>query len=302
MAYDPVRQRVVLHGGLGTYEKLADTWEWDGTRWAEVTPPNPGPGHRAEHHMYFDTVRGRIVLYGGDPEVITVADMWEWDGTRWSRVTPKSFVPDARIGGVFVYDTHRRRSVLTTGLVFRGRWYDPGTTRVWEREYWNDEVQVIGEPSRRTGAAAAYDANNGRLVLFGGLDDANFDTLLGDTWVLHGYGGRCKSDDQCNDGHCVYGVCCTTACDDGCSVCSVARGATTDGICTPLTSPCENDSPGDGADDGTGSGLGADDPLLHPLNQSTVRGCSASLGTTGNIAGALVVGLGALVAVLRRRR
>lgn len=39
MAYDPARGRVVLHGG---YDALTDTdrddiWEWDGTRWHDVT-------------------------------------------------------------------------------------------------------------------------------------------------------------------------------------------------------------------------------------------------------------------------
>jgi hypothetical protein len=41
MAYDPMLGRIVLFGGLsapGMSNALADTWEWDGTTWTEVTP------------------------------------------------------------------------------------------------------------------------------------------------------------------------------------------------------------------------------------------------------------------------
>ena len=35
MAYDPLRDRVVLYGGFddGGQPKFADTWEWDGEQW-----------------------------------------------------------------------------------------------------------------------------------------------------------------------------------------------------------------------------------------------------------------------------
>ena len=36
IAYDPVRQRVVLHGGSLGQERAADTWEWDGAAWTEM--------------------------------------------------------------------------------------------------------------------------------------------------------------------------------------------------------------------------------------------------------------------------
>lgn len=42
MAYDAKRQRVVLFGGAGPggpglFDSFADTWEWDGARWARVS-------------------------------------------------------------------------------------------------------------------------------------------------------------------------------------------------------------------------------------------------------------------------
>ena len=36
MAYDPLRQRVVLYGGIGAEGRLADLWEWDGAQWIKI--------------------------------------------------------------------------------------------------------------------------------------------------------------------------------------------------------------------------------------------------------------------------
>jgi hypothetical protein len=38
LAYDAVRNRVVLFGGFRSGQDFSDTWEWDGTGWTEVTP------------------------------------------------------------------------------------------------------------------------------------------------------------------------------------------------------------------------------------------------------------------------
>lgn len=46
-------------------------------------------------------------------------------------------------------------------------------------------------------------------------------------------GSTCDDPLECPGGHCVDGFCCDAACDDGCSACSVARGALVDGTCEP---------------------------------------------------------------------
>jgi alpha-tubulin suppressor-like RCC1 family protein len=46
-------------------------------------------------------------------------------------------------------------------------------------------------------------------------------------------GATCDARAECVGDACVDGFCCDTACDDGCSACSVARGAMKDGVCEP---------------------------------------------------------------------
>lgn len=53
----------------------------------------------------------------------------------------------------------------------------------------------------------------------------------------HPNGEECEDDDECLDGACIDGVCCDQRCGEGvddCEACSVADGATTDGVCGPL--------------------------------------------------------------------
>ena len=89
IAYDATRQRVVLHGGqAGVFPNitlLADTWEWDGTSWAQKATSGPSP--RVHQTMAFDRTRGRVVLYGGFTSAgqQELVDIWEWDGTSWQQ-------------------------------------------------------------------------------------------------------------------------------------------------------------------------------------------------------------------------
>jgi hypothetical protein len=44
-------------------------------------------------------------------------------------------------------------------------------------------------------------------------------------------GARCGKDSECKGGHCVDGVCCESACNDGCGACSQVRTGKANGIC-----------------------------------------------------------------------
>ncbi len=83
MAYDPIRRRVVLHGGESGGTVLSDTWEWDGVTWTQMVPTRRGPGAVGGLAMAYSPVRQRIVLTGA-----TNLFDWEWDGTNWAAGWP----------------------------------------------------------------------------------------------------------------------------------------------------------------------------------------------------------------------
>ena len=121
LAYDSARGRVVLFGGRdSSFNRLSDTWEWDGNAWTDVTPSgaNTSPSGRFGHALAYDSARGRVVLFGGeDSSFNRLSDTWEWDGTAWTDVTPSGANPSplARAGHALAYDSARGRVVLFGG-------------------------------------------------------------------------------------------------------------------------------------------------------------------------------------------
>lgn len=185
MAYDSARNRIVLFGGFpaGTSasEALADTWEWDGTTWMEVTPAlSPPP--RALHGMVYDAARDRVVLFGGRaPDGTALADTWEWDGRTWTDVT-QAAGPPARLWAAMVNDSGRGRVVLFGGYGADGRLAD---TWEWNGTTWTNVTPAVG-PGARGPCAMAFDSRRGRIVLFGGQDSTPPYSFLLDTWEWDG--------------------------------------------------------------------------------------------------------------------
>jgi hypothetical protein len=77
MAYDSVRQRVVLFGGASSAPSVYhdDTWEWDGTNWALVSVAARPPG-RWGHAMAYDESMNRMVVFGGTFDQGPLNDTW----------------------------------------------------------------------------------------------------------------------------------------------------------------------------------------------------------------------------------
>jgi hypothetical protein len=100
-----------MFGGSGNSGNLADTWEWDGTLWAQVA--TTGPPARSYASMAYDSARGRNVLFGGLSTGGRFADTWEWDGSLWTQVA--GIGPTARSDAALAYDNTRGRTVLFGG-------------------------------------------------------------------------------------------------------------------------------------------------------------------------------------------
>lgn len=124
MVYDNRRQRVVMFGGSTEIYTTpsprppavyyADTWEWDGTGWYEVTPAT-GPAARHGHAMVFDPTSGLTFMFGGlGKDGMPLRDMWSWDGRKWSQLTTRD-APAGRWEAAVTFDAARNRAVLWGG-------------------------------------------------------------------------------------------------------------------------------------------------------------------------------------------
>ncbi|MEM7205396.1 MAG: hypothetical protein AAF628_34390 [Planctomycetota bacterium] len=171
VAYDSVRDRLVVFGGRVEYsrQEVDETWEWDGVEWSERTPlARPGERHAAA--MTFDEARGVAVLFGGF-SAGALGDTWEWDGTNWTERFPEHS-PDAGAWFSMAYDTRRRRAVLFDG---RALW-------AWDGTDWQP-LPTAESPPGRSHPRIAYDDQRDRLVLFGGQDSLG---TRNDTWEWDG--------------------------------------------------------------------------------------------------------------------
>ena len=112
LAYDSVRRRLVLFGGVDNVGLLGDTWEWDGTVWMRLQPAHIPPARRRPV-MFYDSRRGQTVLFGGFNNQ-DLGDLWEWDGSDWRAVTMNP-LPSPRNGHGMCWDDSAGRGLLFGG-------------------------------------------------------------------------------------------------------------------------------------------------------------------------------------------
>lgn len=114
MAYDSVRQRVVMFGGIDANGALkGDTWEWNGSSWTQRATSGPSPRYLTD--MVYDSARGVTVLFAGYVQGYWNRETWEWDGSAWHLAATSG--PSERMGHAMAYDSARRRTVLFGGIV-----------------------------------------------------------------------------------------------------------------------------------------------------------------------------------------
>lgn len=183
MAYDSVRDEVVLFGGSRVLfgdgssppAMLADTWILRAHRW--IAAPDGGPSPRAEAAIAHDPRRGRTVLFGGrftdgDGRVSRLGDTWEWDGERWTRVS--TLGPPARSGAAMAWHPG-----LDAVVLFGGSGGPLGDTWSWDGRAWTP-LPVPPAPGRFN-TVMAWDPSARRLARFGGWDGKG---RTSDTWEL----------------------------------------------------------------------------------------------------------------------
>lgn len=177
MAYDPVRGKVVLHGGTSPIGALSDTWEYDGANWTQRTAATVPPANY-DCSLAFDRNRGRMVLQSsfimGTPLPLQT---WEWDGSNWSLATyttPPPSYPEM----VITYDRHRGVIVLV------GAGYT-ANAEAWEYDGSDWHLLRTLPQNTLSGHALAYDERRGAVVSFGGEVASGMYIVATDaTWEL----------------------------------------------------------------------------------------------------------------------
>ncbi len=178
MAVDPIREEVVLFGGLTSGAvRNGETWVFANETWTRRHPAH-APAARLGHSMAWDPATGRVLLFGGASTVLH-DDTWVWDGQDWTELQP-AHRPPGSVEGALSPDRLRGRLLFTGG---RGPGGGPAGLAVWhwDGSDWMRQATVGAEPEPRYGHAMVHDALGDRLVLFGGRNAAG--DPLADTWT-----------------------------------------------------------------------------------------------------------------------
>lgn len=167
MAYDAVRQRCILFGGLissGAYS--AETWEWSGTNWAP-RPSASFPSPRGMPGMAYDVARNRTVLAAGHDGSGALVDTWEWDGLSWTQINAIGYTPASQIVWAASTPWGPRVSGLSGFGVDGMRAFDGMSWGAWSPTgAWLNDFRLC------------YDGARGLFVAFGGLNGASATVVL----------------------------------------------------------------------------------------------------------------------------
>jgi len=196
MAYDPVRNQVLVYGGQWFDEILGTMYGWDGATWERIHDDDIRgmSGLRMAYHA----ARNEMFRIGGgkmEGEILYSSyASYRWTGTDWKALLPRggSEVPmRGFMDHGMTYDSSRDRFVLFGG---GGYPYSPSGPNIYN-DTWEwigpDWQRVIGPgPPGRQFLGMAYDKAREHTLLFGGHDGWN---PLDDTWKYDATGWTCIS-------------------------------------------------------------------------------------------------------------
>jgi hypothetical protein len=173
MFFDPLRQTIVLYGGLffdqvtQTNVFLEDVWEWDGKSWRRIEFEQPRRSSSAA--IVYDPLHQLPLLMDGE-------GLWSMQGGIW--VQPNTSIsPPGRWGSELVFDPEHQQVVLFGGFegqdVFNDTW-------TYDGQSWRQVITEV-QPPRRNGHNMFYDQLRGNILLFGGFEGGTF---YNDMWEL----------------------------------------------------------------------------------------------------------------------
>jgi cysteine-rich repeat protein len=174
IAYDAVRQRTVVFGGLAPGSVTLQTaWEWDGSSWYEPSV-SAAPPARYFGSMVQAGPDGGVLLLGGYPSVSSgtaVPGSWIFDGVAWRELTTPTELPAEGVP-MLAYDEAQQRVLLLTR---------DSATWEFKNGSWS-RLQLAASPPPRAEGALVFRPERGRVLLYGGRGYNDAWELDGDTW------------------------------------------------------------------------------------------------------------------------
>lgn len=167
MAYDSIRQRIMVYTGYNTTDPHGQLWSWDGTEWNLES--QGGPSRRNVQAIAYDSINDQLVLFGGwdssSGPAINKADTWFWDGSAWHDATPTGTNPSGRRFNALSYD-EMTEQVIMFGGIGDGCNTIKQDTWAWDGARWSQvsDLSNLGLVS----SIAVYDSSSLSTVRFGG--------------------------------------------------------------------------------------------------------------------------------------
>jgi hypothetical protein len=203
---DQTSNRLIAFGGRAAGSLVSEVWVLTNANglggapaWIQLAPTGGPPPGRIGHSAVFDASTNRMIVYAGTTENFRLDDAWvltNANGTEpgtstWMQLAPGPG-PTPRAGHSAAYDPSSNRMIVFGGElsgVLSDLWIltnANGTdvaTPTWV------QVSPSGTtPAARTGAAAAFDFSNNRMIMFGGSLTGGCDPN-NETWVLRNANG-----------------------------------------------------------------------------------------------------------------
>ena len=206
LAYDGVRDKLMLYGGYVGSLSRRDFWEWDpaAATWTDRTPSGvsatgsdappgvvwPTVDYLGEDHLFADPARGRLVLlHGSNLMQVGHSGAWRWDTARGTWSEPKVDTVPAlwpRTIGVSTSTTWDDDDGAMFLASYGELWRWTFTDGVWTALAWRGGMGAPNSLPTIDGAVVAYDPKARRVVLFGGFVTFTGNTpgmLINDMWL-----------------------------------------------------------------------------------------------------------------------
>ena len=119
--YDPVRDQMVVFGGLTAAGDVSDLWSLSfagAPLWEQITPSSSAPLARESHTAIYDSGRGRMIIFGGIAGGLYAQDVWALplsSSPQWVQLAPDGPTPNASVYSSAIFDPSAGRMLVFGG-------------------------------------------------------------------------------------------------------------------------------------------------------------------------------------------